>query len=134
LNAYACGGACTRALLLVVEQATLHYSPAESVRLPERHTAVGLLLTSGPASAITVRQRAGVAEDALDEEIQRLCSDHPDPVVLRGGESALPLTGLWWTLAAGLETWAAQRKRVVLADHDPSVGMLSVAALDLGCH
>ncbi|HEX4704522.1 MAG TPA: hypothetical protein VH352_20510, partial [Pseudonocardiaceae bacterium] len=130
LDAYARGGACTRALLLVVEQATLHYLPTVPVRLPERHTAVGLLLAAGPTPAITVRQRAGVPAEELDEEVERLCSGHPDPVVLRGA-SELPLTGLWWELATGLETLAAQGKRVVLADHDPSVGLLSVAALDL---
>jgi hypothetical protein len=129
LDAYARSGACARALLLVVEQATLHYEPVTPVRLPDRHTAVALLLEAGPTTTITVRQHVGESE--LDAELDDLCSGHPDPVVLRGN-AGLPLTGLWWELAAGLGNWVAQGKRVVLADHDPTVGLLSVAAIDLG--
>jgi 4-hydroxymandelate oxidase len=133
LDSYARSGVCARALLLVVEQATLHYEPVTPVRLPDRHTAVALLLEAGSTATITVRQQVGVAEDqvtsALDAEVTSLCAGHPDPVVL-SGSAGLPLTGLWWELAAGLDTWAG--RRVVLADHDPTVGLLSVAAIDLG--
>jgi 4-hydroxymandelate oxidase len=126
LAAYAHGGACARALLLVVEQATLHYDPVTPVRLPDRHTAVALLLEAGPG--ITVRQRTGVTdfESTLDDELAHL--DGPAPVVLAGARG-LPLTGPWWELAAGLETWAG--RRVVLTDHDPAAGLFSMAAIDL---
>jgi 4-hydroxymandelate oxidase len=132
LDAYARSGVCARALLLVVEQSTLHYEPITPVRLPDRHTAVALLLEAGPTTTITVRQHVGVADGAaLDAELDSLCAGHDDPVVLRASAD-LPLTGLWWELAAGLDSWAALGKRVVLADHDPTVGLLSVAAIDLG--
>jgi hypothetical protein len=126
LDAYARSSVCARALLLVVEQATLHYEPITPVRLPDRHTAVAFLLEAGPTTTITVRQHVGE-----ESELDILCASHPDSVVLRGN-NGLPLTGLWWELAAGLDNWAAQGKRVVLADHDPTVGLLSVAAIDLG--
>jgi 4-hydroxymandelate oxidase len=130
LDSYARSGVCARAMLLVVEQATLHYEPVTPVLLPDRHTAVALLLEAGPTTAITVRQRVGVTDAAeLDAELDSLCAGHDDPVVLRAS-AGLPLTGLWWELAAGLDTWAG--RRVVLADHDPTVGLLSVAAIDLG--
>ncbi len=124
LDAYARSGVCARAMLLVVEQATLHYDPITPARLPDRHTAVALLLEAGPTTTITVRQRVGE-----ESELDSLCE--PDSFVLRGNRG-LPLTGLWWELAAGLDKWVAQGKRVVLADHDPTVGVLSVAAIDLG--
>jgi len=127
LDSYARSGVCARALLLVVEQATMHYEPVTPVLLPDRHTAVALLLEAGPTTTITVRQRVGVAE--LDAELDSLCAGHDDPVVLRA-PAGLPFTGLWWELAAGLDAWAG--RRVVLADHDPTVGLLSVAAIDLG--
>jgi 4-hydroxymandelate oxidase len=127
LEAYACSGVCARALLVVVEQATLHYEPVSPVRLPERHTAVALLFEAGPLATITVRQRVGMTD--LDAEVDSLCTGHDDPVVLRASPD-LPLTGLWWELAAGLDKWPG--RRVVLADHDPAVGLISVAAIDLG--
>ena len=125
LDAYARSGVCARAMLLVVEQATLHYEPITPVRLPDRHTAVAFLLEAGPTTTITVRQHVGG-----ESELDILCAGYPDSVVLRGN-NGLPLTGLWWELAAGLDKWAAQGKRVVLADHDSTVGLLSVAAIDL---
>jgi hypothetical protein len=58
---YARTDGCRRALLLIVEQATLHYEPAGPAAAPARHTAVALLCDgSGPARLETVRQHAGV--------------------------------------------------------------------------
>ncbi|HEX4725389.1 MAG TPA: hypothetical protein VH333_22950 [Pseudonocardiaceae bacterium] len=130
LDGYARGGACARAVLLVVEQAGLPYPLVSPAPLPSRHTAVGLLLESRPSAGITVRQRVGVSAAAVSDEIASLCADRPDAVVLRGPSAELPLTGLWWELAAGLSDWAG--RRVVLADYDPVARLLSVAAIDVG--
>jgi hypothetical protein len=58
---YARGGGCRRVLLLVVEQAALHYEPAGPVAPVARHAAVALLCDdTGTARLHTVRQHAGV--------------------------------------------------------------------------
>lgn len=118
LDAYARSGVCARALLLVVEQATLHYEPITPTRLPDRHTAVALLLESSATARITVRQFAGNIPSTIDS----------DAVQLRSAPG-LPLTGLWWELAAGLDKWAG--RQVVLADYDPDVDLSSMATIDL---
>lgn len=107
---------CRRALLLIVEQATLHYTPVTPVDLPNRHTAVALLLAAGPGG-IEIRQ--STVDDGVD-----LCAD----VVLRGSRD-LPLTGPWWQLATGMTELAG--KRVLLTDHDRATGLRSTAVLDL---
>ena len=167
LAAYAETGACRRALLIVVEQATLPYNLITEAALPDRNTAAAFLLEPGQG-AIETRQEqhqqdhqiqdqqppaqppplpGGVPASSLplsspQSAMPRTAGDNPtglwttndtepqDVIVLRD-QAGLPLTGLWWQLAAGLDKWAADNKRVVLTDHDPTIGLRSTATFDL---
>jgi hypothetical protein len=42
-----------------------------------------------------------------------------------------PCTGTWWELAGGLRAWGASGRRVLLADYEPMLGYLCVAAFDV---
>lgn len=42
-----------------------------------------------------------------------------------------PCTGVWWELAGGLPGWAAEGRRVLLADYDPMLRYLCVSAIDV---
>jgi 4-hydroxymandelate oxidase len=42
-----------------------------------------------------------------------------------------PCTGVWWQLAGGLDGWAADGRRVLLADYEPLLRYLCVAAIDI---
>ncbi|MFJ9518574.1 hypothetical protein ACIRPK_09950 [Kitasatospora sp. NPDC101801] len=81
---YARTGACRRALVLVLEQTTLHYLPAGPVTLPKRHQ--GVLLMLEPAregQEMTIRQLEGSPAGEAP-------TGRPDQ----------PLTGCWADLAA----------------------------------
>ncbi|BFV55157.1 hypothetical protein KCMC57_up02610 [Kitasatospora sp. CMC57] len=76
---YARTGACRRAVVLILEQTTLHYLPAGPVTLPKRHQGVLLLLEPATEGTdMTVSQGRGP-----------LGGGHPDQ----------PLTGCWAGLA-----------------------------------
>jgi 4-hydroxymandelate oxidase len=103
---YARTGGCRRAVLLVVEQSTVHYEPpavpAPALPVPDRHAAVALLFdAAGPAEPVTVRQHAGVAPDHVDRlleaELTALCPDGPELAVILGsgltGRPAWPTAG-----------------------------------------
>jgi len=65
-------GDCGRALLVVVEQATLHYDAASPAAVPARHSAVALLCgESGPGRLETVRLRTGVDPARASGELAR---------------------------------------------------------------
>jgi 4-hydroxymandelate oxidase len=139
-------GGCARALLVVAEQAALHYPLATPAPLPDRHAAVTLLFEAAPdAPRARVRQHAGVPVDAvstvLAAEVAELAGAAADVTLVVGADvpvepstivavrevrraqAGLPFTGLWARLCEpGAET-------VVLAEHDPALGYLSVAAL-----
>ena len=140
-------GGCARALLVVAEQAALHYPLATPAPLPDRHAAAALLFEATPdAARARVRQHAGVPVDAvstvLAAEVAELAGDAADVTLVVGpdvpvepstiaavrevrrAQAGLPFTGLWARLCEpGAE-------RVVLAEHDPALGYLSVAALE----
>ncbi|HUZ23597.1 MAG TPA: hypothetical protein VMV07_07515 [Streptosporangiaceae bacterium] len=93
IREYARGGSCQRALLVVVEQETLHYELAAPGVLPTRGAAVALLC--GPAGAgrlAAVRQHAGVsaaqAGDLLASELAALAAGRDDVTLIVGGSLA----------------------------------------------
>lgn len=153
IRAYARTGSCRRALLVVAEQATLHYDQAAPAARAARHAAVTLLFgESGPGFLETVRQHAGVAPaqagDLLASELASLSAGRGDVTLVAGNgierpasTSAVdkvliappgqPCTGVWWELAGGLPTWSAQGRRVLLADYDPMLRYLCVSAIDV---
>jgi hypothetical protein len=118
IHQYAQTGACRRALLLVAEQATLHYEapPGLMPTLPERHAAIAIRFDVDAAGAAAaagagdgrcvgqVRVHAGVAPD---EVAALLAADRtPGATVIAGhglpdsvAPPGQPFTGVWWGLA-----------------------------------
>jgi hypothetical protein len=158
IREYTRTASCQRALLVVVEQATLHYELAAasvmtSSALPTRNAAV--LLLCGPAGAgrlETVRQHAGVsaaqAGDLLASELPALAAGRDDVTLIAGdglarlsGAPAVdqvlvapagqPSTGVWWELAGALPEWTARGRRVLLAAYEPELRYLCVSAIDV---
>lgn len=149
-------GDCRRSLLLVVEQETLAYQPTVPVTLPARAAAVGLLFDrAGPARPAADRQLAGIGPETVADRFATefaelragaarvslvLGSGLADcPVDDRGvarirtAPAGQPSTGVWWELADELaEPIPDGGRRTVLADYDPMLGYLCLAAFDLG--
>lgn len=144
---------CRRVLLLVAEQSALGHHASGPGALPECHAAVLMMLSyEGQARLTEVRQHPGVtpaqAPGLLRSELADLAGPEPVTLVL-GGELARqpvaglpagvqvravpagqPGTGVWWELAGNLAAWAAAGTRVVLADYDPGLGYLCLAAAE----
>lgn len=108
MHAYAATGACRRALLLVVEQSALHYELAEPARVPDRHSAVGLLLEAGLAAGgevggtVTVRQRTAVPPGQAGALLAAELTELPRPAgagggvtLILGADLATEWTGQW---------------------------------------
>ncbi len=160
IRQYARTAGLRRALLLVVEQAALPYRASDNVAIPAGHTGVALLLGDcrhGPNSASPLRlgpiiTRAGIREDAVEQELKTLCAQHTASTVIlgpalshwaqhagalaSGGEgrvrvtqAAQPLTGLWWELAAEYDARADSPRSIALCDYDPVQGCLCLAVL-----
>lgn len=146
---YPAPGAATRALLLVAEQTAVHYPLATPAPVPDRHAAVALLLESAAdAPAALVRQHTGVSAEAagalLAADVLELSGGRGDVTLVVGdgvavepgtavaevlrAPAGLPYTGVWSRLCAGDQP----DRLAVLADHDPALGYLSVAAVALG--
>jgi hypothetical protein len=90
---YARTDRCGRALLLIVEQAALHYYPAGPVAAVARHAAVALLCDdAGPTRLETVRQHAGVAPAGapalLTAEVASLSAGRTDVTLIVGHDLA----------------------------------------------
>lgn len=101
-----------RSLVIVVEQAALHYDPPAPAPLPARHAGVALLCgDSGVArvSAVTVDR-----------------AEPPEPIVDARPEQ--PYTGVWWGLAGELADPAP--RRVVVAARDPVLGYTCSSTVD----
>jgi 4-hydroxymandelate oxidase len=145
---YARTGGCRRALVLLVEQADLHYDPAAPVAMPTAHAAVALLCDRDRAAADrndaavrveALRQIAGVpperAAARLAAELAALPSGVTvvaDPGLAPGARPApdgQPLTGVWWELADVCGEGVAGP--VALASYDPTLGYLCLAATEL---
>jgi hypothetical protein len=106
IREYASTGGCQRAMLVVAEQAAMPYQPAVPAATPARHAVVALLCDqSGPGRLDAVRVHVGVA-----------------PL-------GQPCTGVWWEVAGRLPEWA--ERRVLLADYDPVLGHLCLAAIEV---
>jgi hypothetical protein len=152
IQEYASTGECGRALLVVAEQAAMPYEPIVPAATPARHAVVTLRFDrSGPARLEAVRLHANVAGPqagrlaaaavaelsaghdltavvgaSLSAEVA--CAGLPGQVVIAAAEQ--PCTGVWWQVAEGLPGWAAREgARIVLADYDPLLGQLCVAAI-----
>lgn len=133
-----------RALLLVVEQATIPYdSPAIP---PAEHRGVAMLFGDSAGSPVAgVHQHSGVAPDAVaghaaagiaalsagHDEVRVVLGDglatawptHPGHTVALAGQ---PATGAWWQLASQL---ADPADLVVVADYDPDLHNLSLTGI-----
>ncbi|WP_018681777.1 hypothetical protein [Actinokineospora enzanensis] len=134
---------CSRALVFVVEQSALHYEPLAPAPIPDRHTAVVLRLESGSDGApVAGRQHTGVDAKRLPglllAEIGRVSGDREDVTVVGSARLAAaapglvdvvtdagqPYTGIWADLAGRADGL------VVLADHEPSHGLLCLSTVD----
>ncbi|MFI9007909.1 hypothetical protein ACIGNX_11830 [Actinosynnema sp. NPDC053489] len=131
-----------RALLLVVEQASLPYDAGAP--LPAEHRGVAMLYGGGAGARVTdLRQHADVAPGAvpgLASLAVAELSGGPVPVVVSEALAAVwpgrpehalvsqgqPTTGVWWELTAALDGGADV---VVVADYDHRLRYLSVAAV-----
>lgn len=153
MGEYLRSGDCRRALLVVVEQGAVHYQLPAPAAVPARSIAVALLCGSeGSGRLDTVHLRAGVepgrAGELLAKEIAELSAGRDDTTLIVGNglgsglasgaagqviiaPSGQPCTGTWWELAGGLGTWAAEGRRVLLADYEPMLGYLCVSAFDI---
>ncbi|HEY1620962.1 MAG TPA: hypothetical protein VGG25_25280 [Streptosporangiaceae bacterium] len=110
IREYARTPGCRRALLIVTEQATLHYKQPAPAAVPTRHAAVALLCAdSGPGRLATLRLRTGVGADeaagALGETLAELASGaggaDSTSVILGAGAAGLA-GGLTDSLGGGL--------------------------------
>lgn len=148
IQTYARTGIGRRALLLMAEQGTVHYDLPRPAPLPQRQTAVALLLdadAAGPALA-PVRQHAAVPPERVRSVLAAELGTAGDPtgrtLLLGAGltaddvadipaEAVLPTpagqlcTGAWWQLAD--ERWQSASGQLVLADYEPDLGYLSIS-------
>ena len=148
IRAYAGGARCPRAVLLVVEQAALHYEPAAAAPVPTGHAGVALLL--GPRGTVGlhgVRQRAGLtpatARALIEAELAKpgtllagpgLAAFYPaaaDRAGVRLGPAGRPYTGLWAALADELSGPATGPRLIRLAEYDPTLGYLCLSTMDV---
>lgn len=154
----AASGGCRRSLLLVVEQPTLAYRPTVPVTLPARAAAVGLRFdTAGPARLVADRQHPGMAPPAVAERLAADLAELRDGVRelelvlgaglagtavdglpvdrVRAAPAGQPSTGAWWALGDELSEpgggTAPAGRRLALADYEPALGCLCLAAFDL---
>jgi len=135
---YAATGACTRAVLVVAEQAALPYPLAAPAPVPDGHAAVALLFEPGPAP-VEVRTHPGLPPESVGAVLAaELAGVDPDATLVLGpgldglpgmpatgvrrSDPGLPHTGTWAHLADG-----EPGRPTVLADYEPALGYLCVA-------
>jgi 4-hydroxymandelate oxidase len=152
IQAHVLTGSVRRAVLLVAEQATVHYDLAGPARLPEQHAAVALLFdAAGDHELAPIRQRAGVRPEQIRSVLaNELAAVGAEPagrtLVLGAGldpthaadlavdevvqaSAGQPCTGAWWELVGGLPGWQADGRQLLIADYEPALGYLSLSAL-----
>lgn len=155
-RAYAAGAGLARALLLVVEQPSLPYSPALPAALPDAAYGVALLLgpphpgehppaavAPGPAGLAAAAAGApGAVTVLLGASVPASAARAVGGARVRTAPPSRPATGVWWELAAGLAPSAGPH-RLVLADttaapqappdpaEDAAAPGLAVAAFDV---
>ncbi|MCX4744499.1 hypothetical protein OG455_03015 [Kitasatospora sp. NBC_01287] len=153
---YVRSGDCRRALVVVAEQAELHYPLTAGAPWPDRHAVVGLLCEAGDGSrgdglggphglgelldhsavsserlpGLLLAELAGLADPTAVLLLGAGLAGVPTPLgfgdVVRA-RTGSPYTGLWSALAEGLPGWQAANRPLVLADHDATLGYLSLA-------
>jgi 4-hydroxymandelate oxidase len=112
---------------------------------PVAQRGMSVAAAAPPATVGPVRVRAGKVETSPGTEIEELgdagtvilgavLKAEADELAGRSGvvlaSPGRPFTGVWWELAAALETEPGER-RIVLADADPDLGFLCTAAIDV---
>jgi hypothetical protein len=121
IREYTRTGECRRALLIVVEQATLHYDPIAPVALPDAHTGVALLCDdSGPIAVDAVGVHSGTPPSTLPDGATLVLGNGLPPPAGRQARVAPaghPYTGPWWELAGVLA--AGPPGPLLVADYDP---------------
>jgi len=138
-------GGCRRAVVLVAEQASLHYTPGVPVRVPDVHCAVALVCEESTADELAVHQESSVAaEPAARLVAARLSALGPEAVLLAGAglgdavgapvgtvvaSAGQPTTGVWSELAGRLPGWRERRRPVLVADYDPVLRRLSMVGI-----
>jgi 4-hydroxymandelate oxidase len=157
IREYAGTGGGRRALLVVAEQAAMPYRQAAPAAAPASHAVVALLWDQGEDCAGTgragragglerVRLHAGISRPQACRLLAEAAADLPDTgdlttVVGTGlaGDAVAaglpgrviiapprqPSTGVWWEVAAGLSGM------VLVADYDPGLGQLGLAAIEM---
>ena len=137
-------GACRRAVVLVAEQASLHYTPPVPVRVPDAHWAVALVCEQAATEELMTRQESLLAAGSVEKLVaERLAELGPEAVLLAGAglgpvadaagrtvtaPAGQPATGVWAELAERLPGWRERRRPVLVADYDPVLGRLGMAA------
>lgn len=131
IREYTRTGECRRALLIVVEQATLHYDPIAPVALPATHTGVALLCDgSGPIAVDAVSVHSGTPTPTLPDGAALVLGNGLSPPAGRPARVAPaghPYTGPWWELAGVLT--AGPTGPLVVADYDPVLRYACVCRL-----
>lgn len=154
LGAYSGTPGCRRALLMVAEQATTLYDLPAPAAMPTRHAAVLLVFDAdGQSSLGPVRQVRGVAPEAAHDLVSAAVTElagsgdvtlitgngfdscGPPPPLACGQHLAAPpgqpCTGAWWELIGGLDDAAIAGRRVLIADYDPTLEYVCIAAIDV---
>ncbi len=139
---YAATGACTRAVLVVAEQAAVPYPLTAPAPVPDRHAAVAVLVEGGAAVA-DVRTHPALPPEAvgavLAADVAELTAQRAGATLVLGAgvgtvpgaaqvlraAPGLPYTGTWARLAD-----AEPGRFLVIADYDPALGYLCVAGLE----
>lgn len=155
IQEYLRAGEYQRALLMVVEQSTLHYEPALTpVVIPEVHAAAAIVCDpSGFGELVGLRQLTKIepasAGAGFAAALSELAGDRADVTLVIGSglvdarfeaaagtdvliaRAAQPFTGIWSEFARMLPKWQAEGRYVVVADYEPALGYLCVAGFDV---
>ncbi|MFC8453524.1 hypothetical protein [Kitasatospora sp. NPDC057223] len=87
---YSRSGACRRAVVLAVEQTSLHHRPAAPVVLPDRHRAVALVCEQTDGDEALVRQSSGAVADSAPAQVRsEWAALGPQAALISGPELAL---------------------------------------------
>jgi hypothetical protein len=157
-RAYARSGGFRRTMVVVVEQAALHYEPARTADgtaplLPVGASAVAVICEhSGEQNGLDVRQYPGQnaagANALVGKEIAALGAERDRTILILGNGLACvdlfstgcrqiiladlgqPYTGQWTELANGLPGWSADGALILVADYDKQLRCLSLSMID----
>ena len=138
IGSYLRSGARQRAMLVVAEQAEVPYHVPAGTALPERDTAVALVLERAAGARVqALHQHASVARSEVEEliatDLAALPAGPRQVTVIgpSGLPSGLVCTAPWWALAEDLDRSTDDPRRTVLVNYEASLGYLGVLAVDL---